>query len=165
MSTSSNYLKLETLLAQLYSLFEYESAVYVDELGYKWYDLLNVLDILEIDKDEYISDFYLIEIMGKTFISEEGINVLLLDYDNEYQDDVRTLLTSEVMPDIKSDMMYVADHLINDLKAACRRYEIYLDNSTEKESNLVGKIQKYTSKKMNRRQNQQKFKQEKRNKK
>ena len=110
MSTSTNYLKLETLLVELYELIEYDSAMYVDELGYKWYQLDVVLDVMGIDPEEYISDIYLMEIMNGKFISEEGVNVLLLDYDNEFQDNAKELLTSEVIPDIKSDMMYIADH-------------------------------------------------------
>ena len=91
---TNNCQKLETLLARLFSLFEYESALYIDELGYKWYDLKNVLNILNIDENEYISDYYLMEVVNKPFISEEGVNMLLLEYDNEYQDEIKTLLTS-----------------------------------------------------------------------
>ena len=72
MSTSTNYIKLETLLVELYELIEFDSAMYVDELGYKWYQLDVVLDVLGIDPEEYISDIYLMEIMNGKFISEEG---------------------------------------------------------------------------------------------
>lgn len=147
---TNNCQKLETLLARLFSLFEYESALYIDELGYKWYDLKNVLDILAIDEDEYINDYYLMEVSDKQFISEEGVNMLLLEYDNEYQDEVKTLLTSEVMPDIKSDMMYIADHLVNDVRDMSIRYEVFVNNSTDGETNANRKLRSYANKKMNR---------------
>lgn len=152
MSTSTNYIKLETLLVELYELIEFDSAMYVDELGYKWYQLDVVLDVLGIDPEEYISDIYLMEIMNGKFISEEGINVLLIDYDNEYQDNVKELLTSEVMPDIKSDMMYIADHLIDEMKDLCLKYELYVEN----EGIINKKVNKYTDKKMSRRRNDEK---------
>ena len=152
MSTSTNYIKLETLLVELYELIEFDSAMYVDELGYKWYQLDVVLDVLGIDPEEYISDIYLMEIMNGKFISEEGINVLLIDYDNEYQDNVKELLTSEVMPDIKSDMMYIADHLIDEMKDLCLKYELYVEN----EGIINKKVNKNTDKKMSRRRNDEK---------
>ena len=152
MSTSTNYIKLETLLVELYELIEFDSAMYVDELGYKWYQLDVVLDVLGIDPEEYISDIYLMEIMNGKFISEEGINVLLIDYDNEYQDNVKELLTSEVMPDIKSDMMYIADHLIDEMKDLCLKYELYVEN----EGIINKRVNKYTIKKMSRRRNDEK---------
>lgn len=152
MSTSTNYIKLETLLVELYELIEFDSAMYVDELGYKWYQLDVVLDVLGIDPEEYISDIYLMEIMNDKFISEEGINVLLIDYDNEYQDNVKELLTSEVMPDIKSDMMYIADHLIDEMKDLCLKYELYVEN----EGIINKRVNKYTDKKMSRRRNDEK---------
>lgn len=152
MSTSTNYIKLETLLVELYELIEYDSAMYVDELGYKWYQLDVVLDVLGINEDEYISDIYLMDIMNGKFISEEGINVLLIDYDNEYQDNVKELLTSEVMPDIKSDMMYIADHLIDEMKDLCIKYELYVEN----EAVVNKRVNKYTDKKMSRRRNDEK---------
>lgn len=152
MSTSTNYIKLETLLVELYELIEFDSAMYVDELGYKWYQLDVVLDVLGIDPEEYISDIYLMEIMNGKFISEEGINVLLIDYDNEYQDNVKELLTSEVMPDIKSDMMYIADHLIDEMKDLCLKYELYVEN----EGIINKRVNKYTDKKMSRRRNDEK---------
>ena len=149
---TNNCQKLETLLARLFSLFEYEAALYIDELGYKWYDLKNVLGILNIDENEYISDYYLMEVVNKPFISEEGVNMLLLEYDNEYQDEIKTLLTSEVMPDIKTDMMYISEHLVNDVRTMSIRYDVYVDNSTEAETKVANKIHDYTSKKMSRRQ-------------
>lgn len=155
-ASTNNCQKLETLLARLFSLFEYESAIYIDELGYKWYDLKNVLDILSIDENEYINEYYLMDVVDKSFISEEGVNVLLLEYDNEYQDEIKTLLTSEVMTDIKSDMMYIADHLINDVRTGIIRYDVYVNNSTEAESKAMNKIQKYTNKKLSRRQKRNK---------
>lgn len=150
---TNNCQKLETLLARLFSLFEYESALYIDELGYKWYDLKNVLNILNIDENEYISDYYLMEVVNKPFISEEGVNMLLLEYDNEYQDEIKTLLTSEVMPDIKTDMMYISEHLINDMRTMSIRYDVYVDNSTEAETKVANKLHNYANKKVNRRIN------------
>ena len=90
--------------------------------------------------------------MNGKFISEEGINVLLIDYDNEYQDNVKELLTSEVMPDIKSDMMYIADHLIDEMKDLCLKYELYVEN----EGIINKRVNKYTDKKMSRRRNDEK---------
>ena len=78
MFISTKYGTLETLLNSLYSLFEYDSALYVDDLGYKWYVLETVLDVLGISEEEYINGVYLMEIDNKSFISEEGINMLIL---------------------------------------------------------------------------------------
>ena len=80
MFDSNKYTSLETLLNHLYQLFEYDSPIYIDELGYKWYRLDTVLNILDIDAEEYINGIYLMYIEETTFISEEGVNLLILDY-------------------------------------------------------------------------------------
>lgn len=152
MFISSKYGTLESLLNRLFNLFEYDSSLYIDDLGYKWYELNVVLDVLEIDEDEYINGLYLMEIGDKHFISEEGVNVLLLEYDNEYQDDLKAMLTSEVLPDIKSDSMYLANHMVEDMRTMSIRYQTYVGNSTEKESEVSKRLQKYCNKKFNRRQ-------------
>ena len=149
MSTSNNYLKLETLLVELYELIEFDSAMYIDELGYKWYQLDVVLDVMGIDPNEYISDIYLMEIMNGKFISEEGVNVLLLDYDNEFQDNAKELLTSEVIPDIKSDMMYIADHLLDEVRDMCNKYELHINNDNKSQQ----RMKRYTGKKTSRKKN------------
>jgi hypothetical protein len=76
--------------------------------------------------------------------------MLLLEYDNEYQDEIKTLLTSEVMPDIKTDMMYISEHLINDMRTMSIRYDVYVDNSTESETKVANKLHNYANKKVNR---------------
>ena len=91
--STNRYVSLETLLNDLYQLFEFESPIYIDELGYRWYRLETVLTVLNIDEDEYINGVYLMIIEDIPFISEEGVNVLILDYDNEYHDDVVRLLS------------------------------------------------------------------------
>ena len=78
--------------------------------------------------------------------------MLLLEYDNEYQDEIKTLLTSEVMPDIKTDMMYISEHLINDMRTMSIRYDVYVDNSTEAETKVANKLHTYANKKVNRNQ-------------
>ena len=82
---NNKYVSLETLLNDLYCLFEFDSPIYTDELGYKWYRLETVLTVLNIDEDEYINGVYLMIIEDEAFISEEGINVLVIEYDNEYR--------------------------------------------------------------------------------
>lgn len=152
MFISTKYGTLETLLNSLYSLFEYDSALYVDDLGYKWYVLETVLDVLGISEEEYINGVYLMEIDNKTFISEEGINMLILEYDNEYQEDVKTLLASEVIPDIKSDSMYISDNVANNIRNIAIKYQVYVDNNNEEEMSLASKLQKNVERKFSRRQ-------------
>lgn len=152
MFISTKYGTLETLLNSLYSLFEYDSALYVDDLGYKWYVLDTVLDVLGISEDEYINGVYLMEIDNKSFISEEGINMLILEYDNEYQEDVKTLLASEVIPDIKSDSMYISDNVANNIRNIAIKYQVYVDNNNEEEMSLASKLQKNVERKFSRRQ-------------
>lgn len=152
MLSSNNYgVTLETLLIRLYSLIEYDSAVYLDEIGYKWYELNNVLRILNISEDEYINGIYLMEIDDKSFISEEGINMLLLEYDNEYQEDLKVILTSEVMPDIKSDSMYLSDAVINSMQSIMCKYQAFSNDRTVDELRTVGKVNQNINKKKKRR--------------
>ena len=152
MFISNKYGTLETLLNSLYSLFEYDSALYVDDLGYKWYVLETVLDVLGISEEEYINGVYLMEIDNKSFISEEGINMLILEYDNEYQEDVKNLLASEVIPDIKSDSMYISDNVANNIRNIAIKYQVYVDNNNEEEMSLASKLQKNVERKFSRRQ-------------
>lgn len=152
MFISTKYGTLETLLNSLYSLFEYDSALYVDDLGYKWYVLETVLNVLGISEEEYINGVYLMEIDNKSFISEEGINMLILEYDNEYQEDVKTLLASEVIPDIKSDSMYISDNVANNIRNIAIKYQVYVDNNNEEEMSLASKLQKNVERKFSRRQ-------------
>ena len=152
MFISTKYGTIETLLNSLYSLFEYDSALYVDDLGYKWYVLETVLDVLGISEEEYINGVYLMEIDNKSFISEEGINMLILEYDNEYQEDVKTLLASEVIPDIKSDSMYISDNVANNIRNIAIKYQVYVDNNNEEEMSLASKLQKNVERKFSRRQ-------------
>ena len=152
MFISTKYGTLETLLNSLYSLFEYDSALYVDDLGYKWYVLETVLDVLGISEEEYINGVYLMEIDNKSFISEEGINMLILEYDNEYQEDVKTLLASEVIPDIKSDSMYISDNVADNIRNIAIKYQVYVDNNNEEEMSLASKLQKNVERKFSRRQ-------------
>lgn len=154
MFISSKYGTLETLLNHLFSLFEYDSSLYIDDLGYKWYELNVVLDVLEIDENEYINGLYLMEIGDKQFISEEGVNVLLLEYDNEYQDDLKTMITSDVLPDIKSDSMYLANHMIDGMRSMSIRQQTCIENITDIEMETSKKLQKYCNKKIHRRSKQ-----------
>lgn len=156
MFDSNKYTSLETLLNHLYQLFEYDSPIYIDELGYKWYKLETVLSILDIDVEEYINGIYLMNIEETTFISEEGVNLLILDYDNEYQENVRELLASEVMPDIKSDSLYIGNSLIDNIRIASIRYQVFNSDSAIEELNTMNKMQKYTERKINRKEKVQK---------
>lgn len=156
MFDSNRYTSLETLLNHLYQLFEYESPIYIDDLGYKWYKLDAVLETLDIDAEEYINGIYLMSIEDMVFISEEGVNLLILDYDNEYQENVRNLLASEVMPDIKSDSLYIGNNLINNIRNVSIKYQIYNDDLPEDEFVTMNKMQKYTEKKINRKEKVQK---------
>jgi hypothetical protein len=149
MSNSNNkYCTLETLLNELYCLFEVNSPVFTDELGYKWYELRNVLDILRINEDEYINGYYLMNIEDDEFISEEGINMLLIEYDNEYRDEVLNYITGDIMPDIKSDSMYLGLQILNDMRTVSIEHSSYCDDSNVIMTSV--KVQKYTETKMNR---------------
>ena len=152
MFDSNKYTSLETLLNHLYQLFEYDSPIYIDELGYKWYKLDTILNVLDIDAEEYINGIYLMYIEDTTFISEEGVNLLILEYDNEYQDNVRELLASEVMPDIKSDSLYIGNNLINNIRTASIRYQVFNNDTNIEELDTMNRMQKYTERKLNRKQ-------------
>lgn len=156
MFDSNRYTSLETLLNDLYQLFEYESPIYIDDLGYKWYKLETVLNVLDIDAEEYINGVYLMHIEDMTFISEEGVNLLILEYDNEYQESIRELLASEVMPDIKSDAIYIGSNLIDNIRMASIRYQVYNNDSNVEELDTMNKMQKYTERKINRKDKVQK---------
>lgn len=146
---NNKYVSLETLLNDLYCLFEFDSPIYTDELGYKWYRLETVLTVLNIDEDEYINGVYLMIIEDEAFISEEGINVLVIEYDNEYRENVLDLLASEVMPDIKSDSLYIGNHLVNSFRTASINFLVFGDDNTD-DIMTMNKVKKYTEKKINR---------------
>lgn len=146
---NNKYVSLETLLNDLYCLFEFDSPIYTDELGYKWYRLETVLTVLNIDEDEYINGVYLMIIEDEAFISEEGINVLVIEYDNEYRENVLDLLASEVMPDIKSDSLYIGNHLVNSFRTASINFLVFNDDNAD-DIMTMNKVKKYTEKKINR---------------
>jgi hypothetical protein len=152
--STNRYVSLETLLNDLYQLFEFESPIYIDELGYRWYRLETVLTVLNIDEDEYINGVYLMIIEDIPFISEEGVNVLILDYDNEYHKDVVRLLSADVMPDIKSDSLYIGNEYVEIYRQHAITYQaINYDDDMEdlgEEFHTMTKMQNYTEKKLNR---------------
>ena len=74
--STNRYVSLETLLNDLYQLFEFESPIYIDELGYRWYRLETVLTVLNIDEDEYINGVYLMIIEDIPFIKCEITNLI-----------------------------------------------------------------------------------------
>ena len=148
-NSDNKYCTLEILLNELYPLFEVNSPIFVDEFGYKWYVLKNVLNVLKISEEEYINGYYLMSIEDEPFISEEGVNMLLLEYDNEYRDEILNYLTEDVMPDIKSDRMYLGSDLMDGV-----RYITTLamldDSLNDKEVKAAVKMEGYVSKKINR---------------
>ena len=148
-NSNNKYCTLEILLNELYPLFEVNSPIFIDDLGYKWYELRNVLRLLKISEEEYINGYYLMNIEEDVFISEEGINMLLIEYDNEYRDEILNYLTEDVMPDIKSDRMYLG----YDLMDSVRKISIttILDNKVnDAEFKTASKMEGYVSKKVNR---------------
>ena len=157
MYTSKNkYCTLETLLNELYCLFEVNSPIFTDELGYKWYELENVLNILKINDDEYINGYYLMNIEDTAFISEEGINMLLIEYENEYRDEILNYLTGDIMPDIKSDSMYLGLQILNDMRTISLEHSTYFEDSNAFMTSV--KVGKYTETKMNRMNKKQNMK-------
>ena len=130
--------------------------MFTDELGYKWYELRNVLDILRINEDEYINGYYLMTIEDEAFISEEGINMLLLDYENEFRDEILNYITGDVMPDIKSDSMYLGLQILNDVRTASIEHSSYCEDSSVLMTSV--KVQKYTETKMKRMNKKHKMK-------
>ena len=88
-------------------------------------------------------------IEDEAFISEEGINVLVIEYDNEYRENVLDLLASEVMPDIKSDSLYIGNHLVNSFRTASINFLVFNDDNTD-DIMTMNKVKKYTEKKINR---------------
>lgn len=99
---------LERLLKGVYEMIEDVSCVYIDEY-YKWYQLDVVARTLRIENTEEINGLYLMELNDEMFISEEGINFLLLYFDNLFKDDVAKLMSADVMPDVKEYSMYMSD--------------------------------------------------------
>ena len=155
-NSNNRYCSLETLLNELYRLFEIDSPIYTDELGYKWYKLETVLYMLGIDEDEYINGYYLMMIDDISFISEEGINMLLIEYENEYRENVLYLLTGDVMPDIKSDSMYLGVQILNDVRTASIEHLAYCEDSNVRMTSV--KVKNYTENKMNRQNKKHKMK-------
>lgn len=153
---NNKYCTLETLLNELYCLFEVDSPVYTDELGYKWYKLENVLYMIGINADEYINGYYLMSIEEDVFISEEGINMLLIEYENEYRDEILNYLTGEVMPDIKSDCMYLGLQILNDVRMGTIEHLSYCEDSNHRAT--MNKVKRYTETKMNRMNKKHKMK-------
>ncbi len=155
-NSKNKYCTLETLLNELYCLFEVNSPVFTDELGYKWYELKNVLDILRINEDEYINGYYLMMIADDVFISEEGINMLLIEYENEFRDEILNYITGDVMPDIKSDSMYLGLQILNDMRTVSLEHSSFCDDSDVMMTSV--KVQRYTETKMKRMDKKHKMK-------
>lgn len=153
---NNKYCTLETLLNELYCLFEVDSPVYTDELGYKWYKLETVLYMIGISDDEYINGYYLMTIEEDVFISEEGINMLLIEYENEYRDEILNYLTGEVMPDIKSDCMYLGLQILNDVRMGTIEHLSYCEDSNHRST--MNKMKRYTETKINRMNKKHKMK-------
>lgn len=153
---NNKYCTLETLLNELYCLFEVDSPIYTDELGYKWYKLENVLYMIGINDDEYINGYYLMTIEDDIFISEEGINMLLIEYENEYRDEILCYLTGEVMPDIKSDNMYLGLQILNDVRMGAIEHLSYCEDSNYRTT--MNKIKRYSETKTVRQNKKHKIK-------
>lgn len=148
-NSNNRYCTLEILLNELYRLFEVDSPIFIDELGYRWYVLNNVLDILGINDEEYINGYYLMTIEDVIFISEEGINMLLIEYDNEYREEILNYLTGDVMPDIKSDLMYLGYELMDTVRNIS--VNTILDNKIDDRTfKTAAKMEGYVSKKVGR---------------
>lgn len=107
---------MDKLLKTIYTLIEDKSCIYIDE--YKWYELHIVLDVLGCDFDiiEDISLLYLMEMNDTAYISEEGVNFVLMNFDNKYRGNVTKILSKDVMPDIKEYSMYMVDHVRAEVK-------------------------------------------------
>ena len=148
-NSNNRYCTLEILLNELYKLFEVDSPIFIDELGYRWYVLNNVLDILGISEDEYINGYYLMTIDDVVFISEEGINMLLIEYNNDYRDEILNYLTEDVMPDIKSDLMYLGYEIMDTVRTISVNaiLDDKLDDCTFK---TAARMDGYVSKKVSR---------------
>lgn len=148
-NSNNKYCTLEILLNELYPLFEVNSPIFIDDLGYKWYELSNVLRLLKISEEEYINGYYLMNIGEDVFISEEGINMMLIEYDNEYRDEILNYLTEDIMPDIKSDRMYLGFDLLDDIRNIS--ITAILDNDmNDNDFKAATKMESYISKKVNR---------------
>lgn len=103
---------LERLLSGVYGLIEQSSCVYIDEY-YKWYELPVVARILRLDDEtqQEINDLYLMELNDEIYISEEGVNFVLMYFDNLFKEDIAKLLSNDVMIDIKDYSMYMSENI------------------------------------------------------
>ena len=90
------------------------------------------------------------------FISEEGINMLLIEYENEYRDEILNYLTGDIMPDIKSDSMYLGLQILNDMRTISLEHSTYFEDSKAFMTSV--KVGKYTETKMNRMNKKQNMK-------
>lgn len=107
---------MDTLLNEIFSLIEDRSCVFIDD--YKWYELHIVLDVLGCDFDiiEDINLLYLMEMNNTAYISEEGVNFILVNFDNHYKDNVSKFLSENIMPDIREYSMYMVDNVRNEVR-------------------------------------------------
>ena len=64
-------------------------------------------------------------------------------------ENVLDLLASEVMPDIKSDALYIGNHLVNSFRTASINFLVFNDDNTD-DIMTMNKVKKYTEKKINR---------------
>lgn len=107
---------MDTLLNEIFGLIEDRSCIFIDD--YKWYELHIVLDVLGCDFDiiEDINLLYLMEMNNTAYISEEGVNFILVNFDNYYKDNVSKFLSENIMPDIKEYSMYMVDNVRNEVR-------------------------------------------------
>ena len=68
---------------------------------------------------------------------------------------VKELLASDIMPDIKSDAMYLSNNYLDTVQNICTYYNLYGEDMSDQEFNVCNKVQKYTNKKINRNQKNQ----------
>lgn len=124
---------LERLLKGVYGMIEEVSCVFIDEY-YKWYELDVVVRTLGIENPEEINGLYLMDLNDQRFISEEGINHLLLYFDNLFKNDVGRLISNDVMLDVKDYSMYMSSQVKDqmlDLGLSISDMEGYDDDHTE----------------------------------
>jgi hypothetical protein len=112
--------------------------------------------MLGINNDEYINGYYLMTIEDIEFISEEGINMILIEYENEFRDEILNYLTGEVMPDIKSDSMYLGLQILNDIRMGAIEHLSYCEDSNYRTT--MNKLKTYTEIKTVRQTKKQKMK-------
>lgn len=106
---------VESIMRMIFDRLDSESTVYIDEY-YRWYELEVVIDIISLEDADEISPFYLMELNGKTFINEEGINHALLYFDNHFKEEMITLLSREPMTDIKDYSVYMASGMKDNMR-------------------------------------------------